>query len=358
MMRNAQIVGLVALVLGMVLLVPSGPARGAGTQGGLAVAVTPDGTRLVAGGSNRVLYDLDPQTLEVKRRVYLGRQIMEMAFSPDGKTLVVESTKAMQWLKADTFEPIETLDGVEKMSLAPAAGVVAVNHRRNPSAIQIRSLSDASVKAQIPFDPTQTVAGFGLRPDGKKLALLYSKRKDPEEEKVAWKDIPEELRKKRDLALRLYQQKHDGYTARYYVFDVATGEQELEKKLWYSALSSMNALYWHGEDVYLVGYDNQNAKFDAQGEVTLFELSNLHNYAKAATPDGSVFLTGGLRDGSRTDAATLGVRNFRIDRLEGFPEYYKAFSFAADGTAFGGTTAFRVVRIEKDGSLGKVAPVY
>ena len=62
----------------------------------------------------------------------------------------------------------------------------------------------------------------------------------------------------------------------------------------------MAVTFWHGENVYFVCYENQNAKLDAQGEVTYFELENSYNYARQANADGSVILTGGLRDGTRT----------------------------------------------------------
>src|SRR5262249_16950956 len=48
-------------------------AGGVTGRGGLeAVAVSPDGKLVAAGGQNRVVYLLDAATLEVKRRIWLG----------------------------------------------------------------------------------------------------------------------------------------------------------------------------------------------------------------------------------------------------------------------------------------------
>ena len=52
------------------------------------------------------------------------------------------------------------------------------------------------------------------------------------------------------------------------------------------------------------------------------------------------------------------AKTFRIERVPGFPEYFKGFSLASDGTGFGATSSFRVVRIEPDGTISKLAPVY
>ena len=138
--------GLVASLV--TLLGVTTPARGGGLTDGLAVAVTADGARLVAGGSNRVLYELDPTTLEVKRRVWLGRQIMHMLFSPDGKVLVVESTAAVQWLKADTLEPFATKKDARGIQPVPALGAVAmVIPDYTKPAVRLFDFADASEKA-------------------------------------------------------------------------------------------------------------------------------------------------------------------------------------------------------------------
>lgn len=349
---------LVALAALMTLATPT-PARAGGLADGLAVAVTADGSRLVAGGSNRVLYELDPATLEVRRRVWLGRQIMAMQFSPDGKVLVVESTKVVQWLKADTLEPFHTLKDAERIRPVPALDGIAVNVRGFEPAIKVLAFGDAAEKANVPYDRRTSVAAWGISPDGKKLAILYYRRRDDGEEKVAWKDIPEELRKDREsTALLDFQQRHDGYGAAFHVVNVATAKPIFEKQLFYTVNDGNHLVAWHGEDVHVIGYSNQCAKIDPQGEVMVYRLANGYNYAYAATPDGKVFWTGGLRDGCRTKVADLSRAAFEIDELEGFPEYFKHFTIAADGTAYAGTTAFRVVRLGTDGKIGKVAPVY
>lgn len=346
------------LLLGVLLAAGAPSADAGGTTTGLAVAVTPDGSRLVAGGSNRVLYELDPETLEVKRRHWYGRQIMDMAFSPDGAALVVESTQIIEWLKADTFEPFVTLEKGVSMAPAPRLDLVAVAVHGFPPSIRLYGFSDGQQKAEIQYDRTVPVAAYGLSPDGKKLALLHYRRQDENEEKVAQKDIPEEIRKQRGYPLEVYKQQHDGYTSRFLVYEVATGKALLDTKVWFGTSGGGHLVSWSGDDVLVTTYHNVNARIDPEGKVTPFELGNSYNYARHATTDGKAILTGGLRKGARTLMADLAATTFECDDLPGFPEYYKAFTSTKDGLAYAGTTAFRVVKIDAAGKIVKSAPVY
>ena len=142
------------------------------------------------------------------------------------------------------------------------------------------------------------------------------------------------------------------------VVEVETGKTLLEKQLWFSTSSGNNMLVWRGDDAYVVGYSNQNAKISKDGALTYFELENSFNYAFAPSADGAAFWTGGLRTGAHTTIEGLVATPFELDALPGFPEYYKTFSAAKDGTAFAGTASFRVAKIGADGKLVKVAPVY
>ena len=88
MRRALRIGGLGLALVALTWVAPAAHVAADGVGNGLSVAVTADGSRLVAGGDVRALYELDPETLAVKRRVHLGRRVQEMAFSKDGSTLV------------------------------------------------------------------------------------------------------------------------------------------------------------------------------------------------------------------------------------------------------------------------------
>src|SRR5262245_36220436 len=98
---------LVALLSLTVLFTLAGPACAGGVtgRGGLeAIAVSPDGKRLAAGGQNRVVYLLDADTLEVQKRIWLGARVGRLAFTTDGKRLLVEDD-------ADTLHLLDSTTG-------------------------------------------------------------------------------------------------------------------------------------------------------------------------------------------------------------------------------------------------------
>jgi hypothetical protein len=347
-----------AASLAALLGVPT-PAEGGGLTDGLAVAVSADGSRLVAGGSNRALYELDPATLEVKRRVWLGRRIMHMLFSPDGKVLVVESTTAVQWLKADTLEPFATKKDARGIQPVPALGAVAmlIPDYTKP-AIRVFDFADAAEKAAVIYDPRQGLYAFGVSEDGKRLAILHKQQRDETEEKITGQKIPEALRKGGGAALADFEQRHNGYGALFHVFDLASGAQQLEKQLWYSSQDSDSLLTWRGADAYVIAHQAPCAKIDAAGEVSVFVAPHGDNDAYHASTDGKALWAGGYRGGARIQLPELSSVTFQLEKLEGFNETFKDFTTAADGTAFAGTTAFRVLRIGADGKVQKTAPVY
>ena len=350
-----------SIFLALLLLVPAPELNAEGLQGGLAVAISADGKTLVAGGRNRALYELDPTTLAVKRRAHLGRQIMKMAFAPSGKVLIVESTDAVQWVDLATLQPTKTLEKASRITLAPAAGLVGINAKNRPQGVKLLDIETGAEKASVPYDPMIGLSGFALSPDGKQVALLYSRRRDDGEKKVAYKDIPKDLK---NAARNEFMLRGDGYTCQFVVVDVASGKPTLEAKTWYGAPDGANIGFLSGGAWHFVGYKNQCVRFDAKGEATYFELTNSadatrsHHYARHASVDGTVLLTGSLRIGARTQMPDRKPVYFELDRLEGFPEYFKSFDLAGDGTAYAGTTAHRVIRIGADGAIQSSQPVY
>ena len=98
----------------------------------------------------------------------------------------------MHWVAADTLKPKKTLTDGDNMSIAPKAGLVAVNVRKRPYSIKVFDMSSGEEKASIAYDSRQSVGGFGLSPDGKRLALLHARKTDKNEKKVPWKEIPKD----------------------------------------------------------------------------------------------------------------------------------------------------------------------
>lgn len=340
---------------GVLLLMSIASAHGATPIGGLAVAVSTSAEYLVSAGDNRVLYVVDPASMEVSSRIWLGTGIINLQFNRDGSTLVAEDTDGtLHLLKAGTWNVIKKEAKAQQM--ATAAGVnllAALTPDHNGHFIRLLSMDDLAEKGRVTFARGEKVQALGLDAEGSRLVVLMESVNDPAEpkgEKPA-ADL-------KDLALEEFRLRHDGKTAVLSVFKVSGGEKIWEEKVYYSPSSSGCRLFFDGEHVMVANYSNINARISPDGEVTLFRLDNSFNYGLGFSDDQKILVSGGLSEGTWTAVDGLRKVKFQPDRLGGWPEYFKSFSVAADGTVFAATSAFRIIKIKAGGSFEKSVPIF
>jgi WD40 repeat protein len=345
---------LLFLCLGLMLGLP--PAALASTPlGGLAVALSPDGQVMVAAGDNRVLYVIDPAKMEVAQRLWLGTCIVNLEFNKDGGRVVAEDTDGtLHLIDAKTGNPVKKEAKAGKMSAARQADLAAgLNPDGDGHTIRFLSLTDLSVKGKVALAKGEKVAGLGLDPEGARLAVWLEPVNDDSEPKAG--NPPAELK---GLAADEFRLKNDGKTSRLLMFKVPEGSKLSEHKLFYSPSSGGTKIVFQGDNVLVVNYTNLNAQINPKGEVTLFRLDNSFNYGIGFSADQKVLMTGGLADGTYTKVADLARTRFRPDRLPGWPEYFKSFTVGADGTGYGATSGYRIIKIKPGGGFDKSYPVF
>jgi hypothetical protein len=215
-------------------------------------------------------------------------------------------------------------------------------------------MTDLSNKAKVTLEKQKRVSTFALSPDGKRLAVLLESEKDAAEKEVPYKDIPKDLR---GIELEEFKQRNDGKTSQFFLFSIPSGEKIAEHKVYFSNSGTACALF-QGEQVLIVNYSNVNAAIGADGSVKIFQLDNSFNYGIGIGPDQKVVLTGGLRNGTYTQADGLKMHKFSIDQLPGWPEYFKGFAVDAAGTGYGATTGYRLIQIQPDGKIARSVPVH
>jgi hypothetical protein len=342
------------LCLGLILCLPS-LGLASTPLGGLAVALAPNGQVLVAAGDNRVLYVIDAAKMEVKNRVWLGTCIVDLDFNKDGKTVVAEDTDGTLYvIDANTWNLVKKEPQAEKMSPARQADLVAgLNPDYNGNSVRFLSMTDLSPKGKVALAKGEKVAALGLDPAGARLAVLLEPVPDDSEPKGA--ALPADLK---GLAAEEFRLKNDGRTSRLLVFKAPDGSKISEHKLYYSPSTGGAKILFQGDNVLVVNYSNLNAQINPKGEVTLFQLDNSFNYGIGFAPDQKVLLTGGLADGTYTKVADLAKTRFQPDRLPGWPEYFKSFTVAGNGAAYGGTSGYRIVKLNPQGGFEKSVPVF
>lgn len=163
--------------------------------GGLTVAVSGDGTQLVAGGDTRTILVLDPETLEVKERHWIGTTITALVFSTDGSVLAVHDTAdSVHLFSTADWSKIAEVPKVVNFSAAPAAGLFAgQNGSYSEPKVEVYQFSDGSPKASITIPKELKVAMLALKEDGSEIAVLTQSAKDEAESKVERADRPKEL---------------------------------------------------------------------------------------------------------------------------------------------------------------------
>jgi WD40 repeat protein len=337
-----------------VVALSSSHAEGVTGRGGLeAVAVSPDGKVVAAGGQNRVLYLLDAGSLAVKQRLWLGARVGNLAFSGDGRRLAVLDD-------ADVLRLVDLATGKEAARLPGASGLVAGPDRVvvhdtgivSKGILRIYSLADLKevARVELPHRP----AGYTFAASGKQVVVLsYSERGT--EKYVPATEVPVELT---GLDRLTFRQRHDGLESLLEVRDLATGKVLKQQRLWYTSDSDSTLLAQVGETTLVFNRANVCARIEAGGKTSLFRTELFLNHGLGVSPDGKRLVAGGLNVGYSGPAQGGPAVKFTVAPLPGQAEYFARFAVRDDGTAYGVTTAFRVVKVDRDGKIEKVAAVY
>ncbi|MFT3811253.1 MAG: hypothetical protein QM698_15180 [Micropepsaceae bacterium] len=319
-----------------------------------AIAVSPDGAMVVALGDNRVLYVVDPATLEVKQRISLNLNPLEAVFSKDGQTLAVWDTDArLTFFAASDWSVKATVEGAEAVAFAADGDVVAAMGRAGYDAdastpVIIYALGDGSKKAEGSLKGKG--ASIVAAADGTSYAVLTERTETTAETKT---DAPADLD---GAAEAEFEQKNDGYASDVVRLD-GSGNETGRATTWYGTYDALSGSIVDGT-AYFAGYSNVNLKVTADGTASVFVLPVSYLYGFGVSRDGKTFAGGSLRDGSTYAAADGASKTFEADQREGWPEYFEGFGFAPDGSVYGGTTAYRVIHVGPDGVIRTMKPVF
>ncbi|OVE73709.1 hypothetical protein BVX93_01015 [bacterium B13(2017)] len=322
--------------------------------GGLdPVVVTPDGKSVITGGDNRVLYVVDANTFEVKKRHWFKARIGTMTFNKDNSLLIIEDDdENLHYLKPDTFELVRNVKKVENIVPHKASDTLAGTQGTwSQKEIVLLSMTDASQKGKIVLPKDTKPSCYNFSPDGTKLILLTERVKG-DEPKKSYSEIPKDLR---GIDRDEFQQKNDGNVSKLYFYEVPSGKELKSFDLWYS--SSGGKILVQGEEVTIINYSNDNVKIAADGTAKMFETKNM-GYGMAVSPDQKSFILGSLRSGTYVKNNGAVNLEFSLDNLPGWPEYYAGFIILEDGTAYGTTSAYRLIKLDANAQIVKSAPIY
>jgi len=348
----------VLAVVFVALLASALPAAAATPKNALgAIAVSPDGQTVAAAGDNHVLYLIDPGSLEVRHRVHLGANPQELYYSADGKTLAVFTIDdELRFYDTATWKETALAESVASVALAAAADRLAALGKPTrgqdgsyTTPLTLRALADGKPALEVVLKGD--VVAVAVRPDAGGFVLLTKQAKDESETKDK---VPQDLQ---GIDKEVFEQQHDAYSAEIIVLDAA-GLETSRVKTWYSQSGAMTGVY-DGDFAYFLNYGNENLKVTAGGQlVAMFDGAVSYNYGIGVNPEQTKVATGSLREGAVTTLASGAEATYELEQIRGWPEYFKGFAFAPDGSVFGGTTSFRLIHVDPDGRLIGMAPIF
>jgi hypothetical protein len=330
------------------------PARSGHWSGLDAVAVSPDGRFLATGGQSRVIFLLDTTGPAVQRRIWIGARVTQLLFSRDGTRLLVEDdSDTLHLLDTKTWKPVARVEHVRGAVAAARADRVVVRSRAAPAptGLRILSLQDGSDQGLI--EMKEGVSAWALDAEGKNVVVLTLGR-EGDERKVPPGETPRNLE---GLARREFQLRNDGQVAWLRVLEATTGKTVREARTWYTSDSGSTRLFVAGDVIQVTNFNNSCARIAADGTTTLFETGVLFNYTTGWSPDARVLVAGGLREGTWGEPGGKRVR-FAIEALPGADEFLTAAVVQPDGSAWLGTSGYRLLRVSREGKVEKVVPVY
>ncbi len=320
-----------------------------------AIAVSPDGNTVLAAGDNRVLYVLDAKTLKVTNKVWTGVNPLAIHYSADGTTFVLHDSKEyLRFYDARNFALKSKVVGVYKIAVAEQADILIaagrVKGRGAAATTPLRGYALATGKPVLDKLVNVAILTLGVDADAKRIfAITQSYKSDTEVKKRA----PVGLR---GLERGEFVQRNDGKASELVAFDV-NGNELGRFKTWYSTTGT-SALISLGGKLQVISFGNVHAEFTLGSmDVRMFETKNRINTGIGYSIVLNKLVTGGQHALTVVNLGDGQQKPYRINRLEGWPESFRSFAIASDGTVYGGTSAYRLVRVTPAGRV-KSTPVY
>lgn len=324
--------------------------------GGLAMS--PDGSRLLAITESRALYVLDPATLEIVERHWLRTSPVSIVLSSDGKRIFIRDTSdTLLVMSASDFSIEREIEDVKLMAYAGDANILFVaefeydrENRRNDTTLIAIAASSFEELGRVEIDAE--AAAIDVTPDAATVAILTDSFDSEAETKES---RPSELK---GLDREVFDHKHDAEEAQI-VMITDSGSTVNIVNTWYSDFSQPT-IRLAGGKLWIAPYSGTVAHLDpATGEATLVDTGITYNYGAAFSADGAILLGGGLRDFAvtRTDGAAPGASS-SLEKLPGWPEYFESFAVMPDGSFYAGTSAFMVYSFDASGAPVAQAPLF
>lgn len=325
-----------------VLLAPAVQAQAIET-----ISVSADGKTVLVGGSNRTVYSVDAETLEVTNRRYVSELVRQIIHGANGDLVFFRDD-------ADNLNAFNTSDmsfawaarDVDEMVYDAGSNTLAVldEHYKDDS-VRLLSATDGEQKQRIVMGKLKSDM-IALAPGAGKALIVTGYTKTDKEEK---QEEPDNLTK---LEKADFKQKTDGYVSTVVTVDFGAGSFETAETPY--RVSYPKAVRMAGDQIMILRTNRDSMLLGSDGSGALIDLGeDYFNFSGIDAKGETYILTNGveIRFVPVDGGAAQGLLS--AERLRGGPaEWVTAMGEAADGTLYFGTNAYRLMKVSP--SRGKI----
>ncbi|MEE9313661.1 MAG: hypothetical protein V3V02_03345 [Rhizobiaceae bacterium] len=321
-----------------------------------AIAVSNDGSTIYAAGDNRVLYVLDAKDLSVKKRVWIELNPFELILTKDGKTLIMhDSSGLLTFLDAETFTTKKTIEKAILITVAWDAGLIITtgnsSGRGENSKTKIMAYSLDAGKLVMKADVKGNIGAVSALSDASKIFAITNGYKSKGEKKDK---TPKDLR---GIEKATFKQKHDGYVSQVVTLK-SDGSETARFTTWFNPGRGA-LMHSTSQGIKIASPSNVNALLDHTGKtVSLFKTESFGHYGFSFTRDGKKLVSGGMKSGAVTKFDSGDSHKFKVKKIGGWPEYFRGFAIGPKGMIYGGTSAYRLVKVSPDGEILVQKPIF
>ena len=321
----------------------------AGGIGGLALS--PDGTTLLAAGDTRTIYALDPATLNVTKRIYSKTTVVWMTYRSDGQAVFTRDTDGTltAW-DANTFAELWSQTRTEGVDYAPLTNQLAYikRERRNGHLVIVDA---ASFQEKARHDLGEmSPRSVGISPEGARAVVIsYSEKRESEEKKR-----PDSSMK--GVEKVIYQQEHNQRGAKIAQVDLLLGQVSVTDS-WYKS-DNVKKLAVTASGAHVLSYGQEVASIAPDSTVTILDPGARIRYGAAMTAAGDGIVSGSMREITVKQLGSDAAQVFKLDQLPGWPEYVIRFVTAPNGKIYGATTAYRVIEVDTASGAVRSAAIF
>ncbi len=325
------------------------------TDGISSIALSPDGSTLYAGGSNLVVYKLDPETLKVVSRHWVKHKSIEMATSSDGKYLLIQDYRdVVRIYDAKTMKLKKKIRKSKQFSYAPEANKIVVAssgyaYKEKIYYTTIRVLNGETFKEEKKFKVKGQAADLVVDPSATVISMITKPIKTPEEKKAeTTSDMSYSERAE-------FRQKHDEKTSEHVIINVGDGKVTRNVS-WFSMWGDAYMVRSKDGVVVFPANNTGGVLMKDSGETSFISTGDNSQYGAFYEFDENRVIVGNTNSIAVKGADDEEVTEYKLKKL---PNYdYPDYFIKGKDTYFASTRQFRVLRFDPVEGIDKVAPVY